>query len=123
MEVNCENCRHRRMCVFFQEATQAYRDFPIRLSRVREASWQLWLKELPNICEHFDKIRIKEQWYRDKNGVLLGHKPLKLWYPNQEPKEDVHTNNPWEFCPECKKRGCMIDASEFKYFHGTYVPK
>ena len=103
---NCNNCNNRIICRFQQN---------IRTVNTMELpTWELigtiqdFLKSLlPQKCGRFEAIQEYEN--RDASGRVIGRKPLKLWYPNQEQPEEPHS---WyDYNPNCGCRGCQNSRS------------
>jgi len=110
MEERCENCKNIRICKFYEESRKQLRELYGSPYQMSKKTWNLWASELPNICLNFGPKT--EYDIRDKNGVLIGHIPLKIWYPDQKPDEEKLRDQlfamTYRICsPTCQCRHCQ----------------
>lgn len=80
-EVNCDVCKHKEICRHYELARTKLHRLTGYTWLIQKKTWDLWITEMPDLCNHFEKEVVYD--IRDKNGVIIGHKPLKIWYPNQ----------------------------------------
>lgn len=106
---NCNNCHNRIIC--------RYQENIRTVNAMELPTWELigtiqdFLKNLlPQKCGKFEAIQEYEN--RDVKGRLIGRKPLRIWYPNQEQEHS--------FYPECNCRGCQNSRS---YSRQRYIEK
>ena len=82
----CDNCTKRSICRYYEKFFKSHTYIGPGWGFRTELD-ELIRELLPKHCMNFEKER---QWQgRDIKGRLIGRKPLKLWYPNQEPKEQA----------------------------------
>jgi len=102
MEPNCDNCKNKRICRYYPYGSVVNMDLP---------GWEIkdelnkYMKALlPQWCERYEAVMLYPD--RDNLGRLINRKPLKLWYPDQKPKEEYGTY--YRICsPSCQCRYCQ----------------
>jgi hypothetical protein len=105
--VTCKTCKHRGICKWYAQAIQY--NFPRgAFFTFRSKTLSLWFTLLPEWCNEYEKEPPVEP-LRDKNGVLLTHKPLKLWYPNQNIEEEKADCDCWH-CQGGQGQECFRKA-------------
>jgi hypothetical protein len=93
MKPNCDNCKNRPICRYYPSG-----EFSINLPtwEIRGELIKFLVHLFPKHCGRFEAIKIHED--RNPDGTLIGHKPLRIWYPNdQRPERE-----------ECKCYACSV---------------
>lgn len=85
MEKSCINCENKEICKYFSDARENLEGLRSYVFFIKKKTWELWISELPSVCRSFKEKKVYD--IRDSSGVLLKRKPLKIWYPDQKPKE------------------------------------
>lgn len=94
MKIKCENCKHTSICRHFKNMNSMLSTLRTSgyLAYLIDETWKLWTSRLSDFCNSFEEKPVIES-PRDKNGVLIGHKPLKIWYPNQNLDEVIEKSS------------------------------